>query len=71
MILSSLTVWSIIRILVLIFLGLYIIFAVVIIRQVQLMTLTLEIGFEKELKFLAFLHFLFAIAVLVFSIIIL
>ena len=50
---------------------LYIMFALVVIRQVQLMTATLEIGFDKQLKFLSVLHLLFAIGVLVFSIIIL
>ncbi len=67
----SLSIWPVIKILVIILLGIYIVFAFVIVRQVQLMTDTLEVGFEKQLKFLSFLHFLFAIAVLIFSIIIL
>jgi hypothetical protein len=67
----SLSIWPVIKILVIILLAIYIVFAFVIVRQVQLMTDTLVIGFEKQLKFLAFLHFLFAIAVLVFSILIL
>ncbi len=65
------TVWSVIKILVLIFLCLYIAFSLVLIKQVQMMTTTLEIGFEKELKLLSIIHFLFAIAVLIFSILIL
>ena len=65
------SIWVIVRILVFIFLSIYIIFAIVLIKQVGLMTTTLEVGFEKQLKFLAFLHFLFAVGVLVFSIIIL
>ncbi len=68
---SFLSVWSVVKVLVIILLGIYIIFSYVIIRQVQLMTDTLVIGFEKQLKFLAFLHFLFAIAVLIFSILVL
>lgn len=67
----SLSIWPLIKIFVIILLAIYIVFAFVIVRQVQLMTDTLVIGFEKQLKFLAFLHFLFAIAVLVFSILIL
>lgn len=67
----SLSIWPVIKIFMTIFLIIYIIFAFVIVRQVQLMTQTLEVGFEKQLKFLAILHFLFAIAVLVFSILIL
>jgi hypothetical protein len=66
-----LSIWPVIKIFVIILLAIYIVFAFVIVRQVQLMTDTLVIGFEKQLKFLAFLHFLFAIAVLVFSILIL
>ena len=69
--LVTLSVWSILRIFVLIFLGIYIIFSFVVIRQVQLMTQTLEIGFENQLKFLSFMHFLFAVAVFVFALIIL
>ncbi len=68
---SFLSVWSVVKVLVIILLGIYIIFSYVIIRQVQLMTDTLVIGFEKQLKFLALLHFLFAIAVLIFSILVL
>ncbi len=68
---TSLSLWPVVKILVIILLGIYIVFSYVIVRQVQLMTDTLEIGFESQLKFLSFLHFLFAIAVLVFSIIIL
>ncbi|HCR35992.1 hypothetical protein A2130_00530 [Candidatus Woesebacteria bacterium GWC2_33_12] len=67
----SLTLWSILKVFILIFLVIYIIFAFVVMRQVQLMTATLEVGFEGQLKFLAFLHFLFAIAVFVFAILIL
>lgn len=67
----SLSIWPIIKIFVIILLAIYIVFAFVIVRQVQLMTDTLEVGFETQLKFLAFLHFLFAVAVLVFAIIIL
>ena len=65
------SIWPIVKILVLILLGIYIIFAFVLVRQVQLMTTTLEVGFEGQLRFLSFIHLLFAIGVLVFSIIIL
>ncbi|MFZ3301492.1 MAG: DUF5657 family protein [Microgenomates group bacterium] len=68
---TSITIWSVLKILIIIVLAIYIVFSYVIIRQVQLMTDTLVIGFEKQLKFLAFVHFLFAVGVLIFSIIIL
>ena len=67
----SLSIWPVIKIFIIILLSLYIVFAFVMVRQVQLMTDTLEVGFEKQLRFLSFVHFLFAIAVLVFSIFIL
>lgn len=67
----SLSIWPVIKIFVIILLAIYIVFSFVIVRQVQLMTDTLAVGFESQLKFLAFLHFLFAIAVLIFSILIL
>lgn len=68
---TGITIWSVLKVLIIILLSIYIIFSYVIIRQVQLMTDTLVIGFEKQLKFLAFVHFLFAIGVFIFSIIIL
>lgn len=68
---TGITIWSVLKILIIILLAIYIVFSYVIIRQVQLMTDTLVIGFETQLKFLAFVHFLFAVGVLIFSIIIL
>lgn len=63
--------WSILKIFIIIVLALYIIFAVVVVRQVQLMTDTLEVGFEGQLRILSFIHLLFAVAVLVFAVLIL
>ncbi len=67
----SLSFWAIIKVFMIIFLFIYIIFSLVVIKQVSLMAQTLEVGFEKQLKFLAFIHFLFAVGVLVFAFIIL
>ncbi|MEK7472489.1 MAG: DUF5657 family protein [Patescibacteria group bacterium] len=64
-------IWSIIKVLILVFLLIYIIFAFVVVKQVKLMTVTLEVGFENQLKLLSIIHLLFAIAVLVFAIIVL
>ncbi|MDP3918057.1 MAG: hypothetical protein Q8Q30_02705 [Candidatus Woesebacteria bacterium] len=64
-------IWGIIKVLILVFLLIYVVFAFVVVKQVKLMTVTLEVGFEKQLKLLSFIHLLFAIAVLVFAIIIL
>ncbi len=53
-------IWALIKILVSILLGMYILFAFVLTRQVKLMTRTLKLGFEAPVKFLAFIHFAFA-----------
>lgn len=52
-------------------LGLYIIFAFVILRQEQLMSHVLEESFEPVLRLVSTLHFVAAIAIFVLSIIIL
>lgn len=67
----GLSVWGIVKICVLIILFLYIIFAYVVVRQVKLMTDTLEVGFESQLKFFSLIHLFFAIGVLIFAFIIL
>lgn len=53
------------------FLLLYLIFSAVLIRQVKIMTDTLEVGLENPVKILVFLHFVFALGVLLLSIFIL
>lgn len=57
--------WVIIKALSLVVLGIYIIFAFVIRRQVKVMTDTLTLGFEPVVKFLSFFHLFFAIFVFV------
>ena len=53
------------------FLTIYLIFAGVVVRQVKLMTETLEVGFENQLKFLSLVHLMAAVGVLIFAILIL
>jgi len=67
----GISIWSILKILIIIVMVLYLVFAFVVVRQVQLMTDTLEVGFESQLRTLSFAHLLFAIAVLIFALIIL
>ena len=67
----GISIWGVIKICILILLVLYIIFAFVVVKQVKLMTDTLEVGFESQLKFLSFMHFIFAVGVLIFAFIIL
>lgn len=68
---NLLSLWFIIKILALILLGMYIIFALVVVRQVKLMTHTLQLGFEQFTKTLVFAHLLFAILVFVAAMVIL
>ncbi len=55
------------KIFIIFFLILYVGFAAVVIRQVRLMTETLQVGFEGQLRLISFLHFLVAITILIFS----
>lgn len=50
---------------------LYIAFAVVVVRQVNLMTATLELGHERVIKYLSLIHLVFAIASFVLTLLIL
>ncbi len=67
----NISIWQIAKIFVLFCLGLYLVFAYVIIRQVQLMINTLEMGSEDLIKTLALTHFFFALGVFILALIIL
>jgi hypothetical protein len=56
-------VWLIVKILALVGLGLYVIFAGIIVRQEQLMANVLEENFEPVLRLLTIIHLVAAIAV--------
>ena len=60
-----------IKILALLVLGIYIIFAFIITRQVKIMTSTLTLGFEFIARFLAFIHLAFAIFVFITALVVL
>ena len=64
-------IWVIVKIMAIILLGIYLIFSLVLVRQVKLMTDTLQLGFEKTVRALAFAHLVFAVLVLLVAIIIL
>jgi hypothetical protein len=64
-------IWILIKALALVLLGMYIIFAFVIVRQVKLMTNTLQLGSESLVKLLSYLHLAFAILVFFSALIIL
>jgi hypothetical protein len=68
---TTLNVWLILKILALILLAMYLIFSLVVVRQVKLMTDTLQLGFETGARILAYIHLAFAILVFLIAIVIL
>lgn len=61
-------VWIIVKIFFIIGLSVYSIFALVIVRQVQIMSTTVKLSFELPIKVLAVIHLIFALSLLVFAI---
>ena len=59
----GISIWLLIKIASLILLGLYLVFALVVVRQIKLMTSTLVLGFEGPIIFLGYVHLAFAILV--------
>ena len=59
------------KVLVLFALVLYAIFAFVVLRQIQLMTDTLEVGFEAPIRLLGISHLIFSLVIFVLALIIL
>lgn len=69
--LTDISVWLVAKVFVLFAIFVYLIFSMVIIRQVGLMTDTLEVGFETPVKFAAALHFILALGVFILALVIL
>ncbi|MEJ2441782.1 MAG: hypothetical protein P8Y06_02590, partial [Patescibacteria group bacterium] len=63
------SVWLIIKVLVLLGLAIYAIFALVVLRQIQLMTDTLEVGFETPVRLLGVVHLAFSLLIFVLALI--
>lgn len=61
-------IWFLAKILVLIFLAIYCVFAVVVVRQVNIMTHTLRLGLEGVIRIIAYLHFIFAVGLLLIAV---
>jgi hypothetical protein len=64
-------VWGIAKFFMLFAIVIYIVFALVVVKQVKLMTNALELGYESILKLMAYLHLAFSILVFIFALIIL
>lgn len=56
---------------IILFLFVYVIFAGVVIKQVRMMTDTLDVGFETSIKFIVLMHFIFSIFVLILAFVLL
>lgn len=67
----GISVWLVVKIFAVIGLLVYLVFATVVVRQVQLMTETLKVGFEMPLRTLAYAHLVFAILVLLAALVVL
>lgn len=65
------SIWLIVKIAVLFALLIYLVFALVMRRQVNLMTDTLELGQEKIIKALSLAHLVFAVFVFFFALMVL
>lgn len=65
------SVWFIVKLLFITAFVVYGIFAAVVVRQVYLMTQTLEVGLETTIRTLSWAHFIFALAILVLSVLLL
>lgn len=65
------TLFFVVKIGLWLFLVIYVIFAATLIKQIRIMTETLTTGFEVFLKAAGFLHFVFALFVLILSVFIL
>jgi hypothetical protein len=68
---GGLNIWILIKVLIIILLGMYLIFAFVLTRQAKLMTKTLTLGFEPLAKFLVLAHLIFTIFVFFSAIVLL
>lgn len=64
-------IWFLIKILSLVLIGMYLVFALVVVRQVKLMTDTLQLGFEGVVRLLAWGHLVFAVLVLLAALVVL
>jgi len=67
----SSSILIVIKVAVLIFMGLYIVFAGAVVKQVKVMTHALEVGFEKPIIYISYVHFLFSLLVFALAILIL
>ena len=59
----GISIWLVVKVAALILLGMYLVFALIVVRQVKLMTDTLSLGFEGPIILLSYIHLAFAVLV--------
>jgi len=67
----GISVWLVAKIFVLLFLAMYIVFSLVVIRQIKLMLKTVDMGLNLPIRFIGWVHFLFAVGIFVIAFVIL
>lgn len=67
----NVSIWLVVKVATLILLGIYLVFALVIVRQIKLMTTTLTLGYEGLITFFGYAHLAFAILVFLAGLLIL
>lgn len=63
----GISIWTIIKIFVIIGTVMFTIFSLVVVRQAKLMTNTLELGFEGIIKILSYIHLASALILLILA----
>lgn len=61
------SIWIVVKIFVIVGLFVYLIFALVIVRQIQIMSDTVKLEFDTSVKILALVHLVFALGLLLFA----
>lgn len=69
--LVNISIWFIVKIFFIVGLVIYNIFALVVLKQANIMTQTLNVGLELPIKLIAILHLIFALSILIFAILVL
>jgi len=67
----GISIWLVVKIAALILLGMYLVFALVIVKQIKLMTNALTLGFEAPIIMLGYIHLAFAVLVFFAALVIL
>lgn len=66
---TPMIIWTILKIFFIVGLSVYLVFALVIVRQIDIMTKTVKLQFELPMKIIGLIHLLFAFVLLIFAIV--